>query len=121
MAAPDAVVVGAGPNGLAAAIEMARAGRRVLLLEANETAGGAVRSAGITLPGFIHDLGSAIHPLAYASPFFCEIGLGDLSGRTKRTASAPEWVQPAAALAHPLDDGSAVLLKRSIEATAAGL
>src|SRR5207249_11928694 len=66
----DAIVVGAGPNGLAAAITLARAGRGVLLLEANETVGGGARSAELTLPGFVHDLGSAIHPLGLGSPFF---------------------------------------------------
>ena len=105
-------MVGAGPNGLAAAIEIARAGRRVLVLEANETVGGAARSASLTLPGFLHDLGSAIHPLAYGSPFFRQLVLEE---------SGLEWVQPPVPLAHPLDGGGAVLLERSVETTAAGL
>jgi phytoene dehydrogenase-like protein len=108
----DAVVVGAGPNGLAAAIELARHGRSVAVLEGEETVGGGTRSAEITLPGFIHDLGSAIHPLGYASPFFKalpleEHGLG--------------WVHPPAPLAHPFDDDTAVVLERSVEATGAAL
>src|SRR3712207_6060034 len=108
----DAVVVGAGPNGLAAAVELARAGRSVALLEAEETVGGGTRSAEITLPGFVHDLGSAIHPLGYASPFFRSLPLEDYG---------LEWVHPSAPLAHPFDDGTAVVLERSIEATAAAL
>ena len=75
--ARDAVVVGSGPNGLAAAIEIARAGRSVLVLEAQETLGGGTRSAELTLPGFLHDLCSAIHPLAACSPFFQSLPLED--------------------------------------------
>ena len=71
----DAVVVGSGPNGLAAAITLARAGRSVLVVEANDTVGGGVRSAELTLPGFVHDICSAIHPLAKASPCFTELPL----------------------------------------------
>jgi phytoene dehydrogenase-like protein len=105
----DAVVVGAGPNGLAAAITIARRGFSVLLIEGNEKIGGGSRSAEHTLPGFIHDTCSAIHPLAAASPFF---------------RSLPEetfkinWVHSPAPLAHPLDDGTAVVLERSVEDTA---
>jgi phytoene dehydrogenase-like protein len=108
----DAVVVGSGPNGLAAAIELAKNGRRVAVLEGRSTIGGGTRSAEITLPGFIHDLGSAIHPLGYASPFFRSLPLED---------HGLEWVHPPAPLAHPFDDGTAAVLERSIEATAAAL
>src|SRR5215207_8595515 len=104
----DAVVIGSGPNGLAAAITLAREGRSVLVLEANETIGGCARSGELTLPGFIHDLGSAVHPLAAGSPFFRTLPLKD---------HGLEWVQPPAPLAHPFDDGTAALLERSIEAT----
>ncbi|HEX4084214.1 MAG TPA: NAD(P)/FAD-dependent oxidoreductase [Chthoniobacteraceae bacterium] len=104
----DAIVVGAGPNGLAAAIYLARAGVRVLVLEASDTPGGAARSAQVTLPGFVHDLGSAIHPMAAGSPFFRELGL---------ERHGLEWVQPEIALAHPLDGGTAAM-HRSLEATA---
>lgn len=108
----DAVVVGAGPNGLAAAITLAQAGCSVLLLEANRSVGGCCRSAEITLPGFIHDLGSAIHPLTIASPFFSELAL---------ESYGLSWIQPPVPLAHPFDDGSAVALHRSIQQTVAGL
>jgi len=108
----DAVVVGSGPNGLAAAIELARNGQRVAVLEGRSTIGGGTRSAEITLPGFVHDLGSAIHPLGYASPFFRSLPLED---------HGLEWVHPDAPLAHPLDGGEAAVLERSIGATAAGL
>jgi phytoene dehydrogenase-like protein len=109
---PEAVVVGSGPNGLAAAITMARAGRSVVVLEAAETIGGGVRTAELTLPGFRHDVCSAIHPLAAASQCFRELPLGD---------HGLELVQPDAPLAHPLDDGTAVLLERSVDETAAAL
>lgn len=104
----DAIVVGAGPNGLAAAITLARAGRSVLVLEAKDTIGGGTRSAELTLPGFVHDVCSAIHPLAVASPFFSTLPLAD---------HGLEWIYPPASAAHPLDDGSAVLVERSLEAT----
>jgi phytoene dehydrogenase-like protein len=106
------VVVGSGPNGLAAAIELARAGCRVTVLEAEATIGGGARSAELTLPGFIHDTCSAIHPLAVASPFFRSIPLGDFG---------LEWIHPPAPLAHPLDGGGAVMLHRSLDETAAAL
>lgn len=108
----DAVVVGAGPNGLAAAIAIAQAGKSVALFEANETIGGGARSAQITLPGFIHDLCSAVYPLAAGSPFFCTLPLQQ---------HGLEWIEPPAALAHPFDDGSAVLVERSVDNTAARL
>jgi phytoene dehydrogenase-like protein len=108
----DALVVGAGPNGLSAAITLARAGRSVLVLEARSTVGGGVRSAALTLPGFVHDVCSAIHPLARSSPAFAEWPLDE---------HGLEWIEPPVALAHPLDDGSAALLRRDLAATAASL
>ncbi len=106
---PDAVVVGSGPNGLAAAIQVARAGRTVAVYEANDQIGGGTRSAALTLPGFVHDVCSAFHPLALASPFFRELRLGEHGLR---------FIHPSAPLAHPLDDGSAVVLERSLDETA---
>jgi phytoene dehydrogenase-like protein len=108
----EAAVVGAGPNGLAAAIVLGQAGRKVTLYEAGERVGGGLRTAELTLPGFRHDVCSAIHPLGFASPFFRGLRLEE-HGVT--------WVQPAAPLAHPLDDGTAVVLERSIDDTASGL
>ena len=105
---PDAVVVGAGPNGLAAAIALARAGLSVRVLEAADSVGGGARSAELTLPGFVHDVCSAIHPLGVASPFFRSLPLAE---------HGLEWIEPPAALAHPFDDGTAALLERSPEAT----
>jgi phytoene dehydrogenase-like protein len=109
---PDAVVIGSGPNGLAAAIELARNGRSVTLYEANDTIGGGCRSAELTLPGFVHDTCSAIHPLAASSVFFGELPLPSLG---------VEWIQPAIPLAHPLDDGSAAVVERSVDDTARAL
>jgi len=106
------VVVGSGPNGLAAAIEIARHGHKVLVVEAGETIGGGTRTAELTLPGFLHDVCSAVHPMALASPFFKQLPLGE---------HGLEWVHPEVPLAHPLDDGSAAILERSVDATAAGL
>ena len=108
----DAVIVGSGPNGLAAAVELARNGQRVAVLEARSTVGGGARSAEITLPGFVHDLGSAIHPLGYASPFFRSLPLEE---------HGLEWIHPPTPLAHPFDGGTAAVLERSIEATASTL
>jgi phytoene dehydrogenase-like protein len=109
---PDAVVVGSGPNGLAAAITLARAGRSVLVFEAAETIGGGVRTEELTLPGFRHDVCSTIQTLAEASPCFAELPLAE---------HGLELVYPPAPLAHPLDDGTAVMLERSVEETAAAL
>jgi phytoene dehydrogenase-like protein len=111
-ASHDAIVVGSGPNGLAAAITLARAGRSVLVLEAAETLGGGARTAEVTLPGYRHDVCSAIHPLALASPFLRTLPLA-------RHGLA--FAHPQSPLAHPLDDGSAVLLHRSLAETTAGL
>ena len=104
----DAIVVGAGPNGLAAAIELARNGKRVCVYEANDVIGGGARSKALTLPGFIHDTCSAVHPLGVGSPFFKTLPL---------KSHGLEFIFPAAALAHPFDDGSALLLHQSIEKT----
>lgn len=104
----DAVVVGSGPNGLAAAITLARAGRSVCLFEAKETVGGGLRTAELTLPGFHHDICSAIHPLGMGSPFFQAHPLADFG---------LEWIQPTIPVAHPLDDGTAVALYRSFDET----
>jgi phytoene dehydrogenase-like protein len=114
VAAPryDAIVVGSGPNGLAAAATLARAGRSVLVVEAADRLGGGARSAERTLPGFVHDVCSAIHPLGLGSPFFRSLPLAE---------HGLEWIQPELPLAHPLDDGSAVVLARSVDATADGL
>ena len=105
----DAVVVGCGPNGLAAAITLAQAGLSVRALEANATIGGGARSAELTLPGFVHDVCSAVHPLAAGSPFFKTLPLERLGLK---------WVQPDIPLAHPLDDGSAACLHRELDSTA---
>jgi phytoene dehydrogenase-like protein len=110
--APDAVVVGAGPNGLAAAITIARAGRSVVVYEAAPTAGGGARSAELTLPGFSHDPCSAIHPTALASPFLRSLDLARLG---------VEWVHSPSPLAHPLDGGRAAVLELSVGETGAGL
>jgi len=108
----DAVVVGSGPNGLAAAITIARAGRSVEVFEAAARPGGGTRSAELTLPGFIHDVCSSVHPLGVASPFMRSLDL---------EALGVDWVHPDAPLAHPLDDGRVAFLERSVDATAAGL
>jgi phytoene dehydrogenase-like protein len=105
----DAIVVGSGPNGLAAAIELARSGKRVLVVECAATIGGGTRTAELTLPGFLHDVCSAVHPMAAASPFFRSLPLPE---------HGLEWVHPDLPLAHPLDDGTASALDRSVEVTA---
>lgn len=110
--APDAVVVGSGPNGLAAAITLARAGRSVIVFEQAGSIGGGTRTEELTLPGFRHDVCSAVHPLAAAAPFFRTLPLH---------GHGLEWVYPDVQVAHPLPDGTAALLFRSPEETAAGL
>ena len=104
----DAIIIGAGPNGLAAAIELARSGKSVRVYEANQTIGGSVRSAELTLPGFTQDLCSAVHPLALGSPFFSTLPL-DKHGL--------EFIHSPIALAHPFDDGTAAILHRSLDIT----
>lgn len=108
----DAVVVGSGPNGLAAAVECAGAGWRVLVVEAAPTLGGGLRTLPLTLPGYAHDLCAAVHPMGASSPFFRSLPL---------EARGLSWVHPEAPLAHPFDDGSAALLERDLERTAASL
>ena len=108
----DAVVVGSGPNGLAAAITIARAGYSVQLIEAAERVGGGMRSSELTIPGFIHDICSAIHPLGIASPFFRSLNLAQYG---------LNWVNPPTPLAHPMDDGTVTLLERTVEDTALNL
>lgn len=108
----DAVVVGSGPNGLAAAITLARAGLAVTVLEASDLAGGGVRTRELTLPGFRHDLCSAVHPMAVASPFFRSL---DLESKGLR------WVRPPVAAIHPLDDGTAGVLESDFDGTVASL
>jgi phytoene dehydrogenase-like protein len=105
----DAIVVGSGPNGLAAAILMQQKGLSVLLIEGKETIGGGLRSAELTLPGYIHDICSAVHPLAVASPFFEKLPL---------EAHGLEYIYPRLAAAHPFDNGTAAILKTSLEETA---
>jgi len=106
------VVIGSGPNGLTAAIMLARAGRQVTVLEAAEQIGGGARSAELTLPGFVHDVCSAVYPMGISSPAFEQFPLAE---------HGLDWVQPDAPLAHPLDDGTAAMLERSIDSTATGL
>lgn len=108
----DAVVVGAGPNGLAAAIRLAQAGLKVLVREGSDTIGGGARSGELTLPGFVHDVCSAVHPLGIGSPFFRTLPLAEYG---------LEWIQPEFPLAHPLDGGTAAVLRRSVGETATGL
>ena len=105
----DSVVIGSGPNGLAAAIELQRAGLSVLVLEAKPKPGGGARSEELTLPGFVHDVCSAIHPLGLSSPFFSQLPLNQFG---------LEWLYSPEALAHPLDSGETITLNRSIEVTA---
>src|SRR5690606_33324320 len=108
----DAVVIGSGPNGLAAAITMQQQGLRVLIIEAKSTIGGGMRTAELTIPGYKHDICSAVHPLGASSPFFKSLPLEDFG---------LEWINPPAALAHPFDDGTAAVLYPSLKETAATL
>jgi len=108
----DVVVVGAGPNGLAAAIELARVGLDVLVRERASEVGGGARTEELTEPGFLHDVGSAVHPLGVGSPFFRTLPLHE---------HGLEWVHPEIPLAHPLDGGDAVALDRAVDETVAGL
>lgn len=108
----DAVVVGAGPNGLAAAIAIAQTGRSVVVFEAAPTIGGGCRSAELTQPGFVHDICSAVHPFAVGSPFFRSLPLA---------SHGLEWIESPATLAHPFDDGTAACVYRSVDRTADGM
>src|SRR5438445_12487062 len=100
-----ACIIGAGPNGLAAAITLAQRGVHVDVFEAQPQAGGAARTLELTLPGFLHDFGSAVHPLAAGSPFFSSLPLH---------AHGLEWIHSPAPLAHPFDDGTAITLERNL-------
>jgi phytoene dehydrogenase-like protein len=108
----DAVVVGSGPNGLAAGIELAQRGAEVKIIEAADSVGGGMRSGELTLPGYVHDICSAVHPLGILSPFFMSLPL-DQHGL--------EWAKPPASVAHPLDDQPAVMLYKSLATTAENL
>jgi len=108
----DAVIVGSGPNGLAAAITLARCGQKVIVLEANKNIGGGTRTTEVTLPGFHHDICSAVHPLGVASPFYRDLPLADFG---------LEWIQPPLSVAHPLDDGRTPFLSLSLEESSASL
>jgi len=108
----DVIVIGSGPNGLSAAITVAQAKRSVLLIEGRDTVGGGTRTEELTLPGFLHDVCSAVHPMAVMSPFFRMLPLQQ---------HGIEWIHPPIPLAHPLEDGTAVILHRSVETTAANL
>ncbi len=108
----EVVVAGSGPNGLAAAVALARAGCHVTVRETNDQIGGGTRTEELTLPGFRHDVCSAVHPMGAGSPFFRRLPLGDYG---------LEWIQPPVLMAHPFDDGSAAVLRRSTEETAESL
>jgi phytoene dehydrogenase-like protein len=108
----DATIIGSGPNGLSAAITLARAGYKVRVIEGRDRLGGGCRTRELTLPGFQHDVCAAIHPLGIASPFFRDLPLSEFGMK---------WIQPTHPLAHPLDDGTAVVIRRSVSETAAGL
>jgi len=104
----DAVVVGSGPNGLAAAVELTRSGRRVLVVESSDSIGGGTRTAELTLPGFIHDVCSAIHPFGAASPFF-------------KSLDSIDWIHPTVPVTHPLDNGRVGVLHHDLDATVRSL
>ena len=104
----DSIVIGSGPNGLAAAVTLARSGKSVVVFDAKDRAGGGVRSQELTLPGFVHDVGSAIFPMAASSPFFSSLPLQEYG---------LEWIYPPASVAHPFDDGTAAVLYRSLDKT----
>lgn len=106
----DSVVIGAGPNGLAAGIRLAQAGQSVLIVESHRLPGGGARTTELTLPEFHHDVCSAIHPMGVASPYFQSLPLAEYG---------LEWIHPEVPLAHPFDDGSAAVMHRSVEETAA--
>ncbi|MGQ4420328.1 phytoene desaturase family protein, partial [Streptomyces sp. SAS_269] len=108
----DAIVVGAGPNGLAAAVALAQRGLKVTVLEAADEIGGGTRSSELTLPGLLHDHCSAVHPLGVGSPFLRTLGL---------ERYGVDWAWPEVDLAHPLDGGRAGVLLRSMERTVRGL
>ena len=108
----DAVVIGAGPNGLSAAIVLAQAGKSVLVVEAKDSVGGGMRSAELTLPGFVHDICSTAYPLGVGSPFFNSLPLAE---------HGLEWVHPTAPVSHPFDDGTTAVLYRSVTETADAL
>src|SRR5262249_3376926 len=108
----DAVIVGSGPNGLAAAVTLAREGLSTLVIEASPTIGGGTRTAALTLPGFLHDVCSAVHPFASASPFLKSLPLAE---------HGLELVHPIAPLAHPLDDDRTAMLERSLDETTRSL
>lgn len=108
----DAVVIGSGPNGLAAAVRLAQSGAAVTVLEAEAEIGGGTRSGALTLPGFLHDRCSTVHPMGILSPYLRTLPLADHGLR---------WVRPKVSVAHPLDDGPAAILQRSVDETAAAL
>src|SRR5699024_775558 len=108
----DAVIIGSGPNGLSAGIVLVQKGLSVLIVEAADTVGGGTRTEALTLPGFHHDVCSAVHPMAYSSPFFKTLPLEKYG---------LEWIIPEASVAHPLDNGQAVLLLKSVDETAQNL
>jgi phytoene dehydrogenase-like protein len=109
---PKAAIIGSGPNGLSAAITLAEAGFETCVYEGRDTIGGAASTGDVTLPGFHHDLGSSVYPMGVASPFFRSLPLAD---------HGLKWIEPAAPLAHPLDDGTAVMLEHDLASTAANL
>ena len=108
----DVVIIGSGPNGLSAGIALAAQGLKTLIIEASHTVGGGMRTSELTLPGFQHDICSAVHPMGYLSPYFKTLPL---------EAHGLQWIIPEASAAHPLDTGDAVILTKSIEDTASSL